>query len=92
MPRRLPVRILESYFENILSTTYVCLRAYDKSHPLLQFIDVGRFDGEHIPEVKYRKPFRKAYESHYDVVCSRLFAILEYHDDLSAALNLYLRK
>ena len=68
-------------------TTYLYLRIYDESHPLLNFLDAGEFNGVYPPKVKYKR----AYVSRYKGKCSQLYALIEYHDDLSAALNLYIK-
>ena len=45
MPRFIPPRLLIEYFEPIMITTYLYLRIYDESHPLLNFLDAGEFNG-----------------------------------------------
>jgi len=92
MPRLIPQRLLIEHFEPIMITTYLYLRVYDESHPLLKFLDAGEFNGVYPPKTRYKRAYKKAYVSRYKGECSQLYALLEYHDDLSAALNLYIKE
>ncbi len=91
MQRLIPQRLLIEYFEPIMITTYLCLRNYDKHHPLLKFLYAGEFNGVYLPKIRYKRAYKKAYVSHYEGKCSQLYALIEYHDDLSAALNLHIK-